>query len=895
MVKPPKLLLIGWDAADWATINPLLDAGELPYLQQLMDRGTHGPLSTLSPVLSPMLWATISTGQLADRHGIHGFTTVDPKTGLPRPYGSTDRTARALWNIASNRGLKSHVVNWFCSHPPEPVNGIAISDLVSAAVRTQKQHTLPPHCVHPKSYAKHLEEWIFSASEIDSEFIRLFVPHLGEMDQAKTTRLTELANVLAESITVHNATTWIAENEEWDVLACYYPLIDHVGHAFMPFHPPQQDFVGDFEYRMYNDVVNSAYRFSDLMLGRLMALAGPEANIVLVSDHGFYNDHRRVKPSDSNRLILDRDHSQFGIFVASGPAFKAGSNPIGANLLDIAPTILNALNLPAGRDMPGRSLLEVMNMPSPIPPIDSWEQEPGNFFECERDQTLDSNESKALLDNFVQMGYVDPAAAKGGPHAQSLIDVNNYNLARVYASSDRHDQALDLLIDIVERNPLRLDMALSATESYLALGLLDESRELLQMMGAIFSNSPRVLFFQGLIEMYDKRYAEALECFTKLEEMKSADPVLFVYAGQCALQLKDLEKAATFFELARVKMAENPAGVLGLAEIQFRMGQYSEATLLAFTALNMQCANVAAHLMLGKALAHQGKPDEAIIALEQVLAMKPMHYTAHRYLKRLYQKQGNAGKAQLHESVIENAQFWRQEQKHKRQDLRNKFKAMRKELESELDEPTEAPTAESTRLLAKHQRSKAQPRVIVSGMPRSGTSLVMQMLDAAGLELLTDAERPADQDNPKGYLEYKPITQLATRSELLDQMDGKAVKVISGLLVHLKFEVPAKVIYIKRDTQEIADSQNKMVIRLTGKAPKVDRERYLQILNKHANWSLNFLKETPTLEPLFIEYRELIETPAEILKQIAAFLELSNEQLDAMRACIDPSLYRNRH
>jgi hypothetical protein len=93
MVKPPKLLLIGWDAADWATINPLLEAGELPHLQQLMDGGAHGPLSTLSPVLSPMLWATIGTGQLADRHGIHGFTTVDSKTGLPRPYGSTDRTA----------------------------------------------------------------------------------------------------------------------------------------------------------------------------------------------------------------------------------------------------------------------------------------------------------------------------------------------------------------------------------------------------------------------------------------------------------------------------------------------------------------------------------------------------------------------------------------------------------------------------------------------------------------------------------------------------------------------------------------------------------------------------------------------------------------------------------
>src|SRR6185369_18045311 len=96
-----RVAVIGWDAADWRLIHPLLDRGLMPNLQRLIERGVMGNLCTLSPSISPILWTSIATGKTADRHGIAGFLEPDPVTGGVRPAASTSRRAKALWNIAS--------------------------------------------------------------------------------------------------------------------------------------------------------------------------------------------------------------------------------------------------------------------------------------------------------------------------------------------------------------------------------------------------------------------------------------------------------------------------------------------------------------------------------------------------------------------------------------------------------------------------------------------------------------------------------------------------------------------------------------------------------------------------------------------------------------------------
>ena len=109
-----KVLLIGWDAADWKIANPLLDAGLMPTLDGMISEGVMGNIATLQPILSPMLWNSIATGKRPHKHGIHGFMEPDPHSGGIRPVSSTSRKVKALWNILTQRGYKTHVLGMVC-------------------------------------------------------------------------------------------------------------------------------------------------------------------------------------------------------------------------------------------------------------------------------------------------------------------------------------------------------------------------------------------------------------------------------------------------------------------------------------------------------------------------------------------------------------------------------------------------------------------------------------------------------------------------------------------------------------------------------------------------------------------------------------------------------------
>src|SRR5271170_7916628 len=126
-----RVLLLGWDAADWKIIHPLVEAGKMPVLARLLEYGISGQILTLQPALSPILWNSIATGKRADKHGILGFMEPSPDGQGVRHVSSTSRRAKALWNILSQQGLRSHIVNWFASHPAEPIDGIVFSNLLT--------------------------------------------------------------------------------------------------------------------------------------------------------------------------------------------------------------------------------------------------------------------------------------------------------------------------------------------------------------------------------------------------------------------------------------------------------------------------------------------------------------------------------------------------------------------------------------------------------------------------------------------------------------------------------------------------------------------------------------------------------------------------------------------
>ena len=283
-----RVALIGWDAADWKIIHPLLDAGLMPNLRRMVERGAMGNIATLDPPMSPLLWTSIATGKTADLHGIHGFAEPDPVTGGIRPVTSTSRKVKALWNILNQSGLRSLVVNWFASHPAEPIDGVIVSNAFAVTAGA----SLPAGTIHPPSLAAELAELRVEPRDLTGDDLLPFIPALNMIDQKTDHRPAMLAKILAENISVQNAATWLMEREPWDFAAVFFDLPDHAGHAFMRYHAPRMDNVTESDFEAYRHVVNGAYCFQDAMLGRMVALAGPDTVFMLVSDHGFHSDHR---------------------------------------------------------------------------------------------------------------------------------------------------------------------------------------------------------------------------------------------------------------------------------------------------------------------------------------------------------------------------------------------------------------------------------------------------------------------------------------------------------------------------------------------------------------------------------------------------------------------------
>ena len=290
----PRVLLIGWDAADWKVIRPLLAAGQMPNVARLMKAGVHGNIATLYPALSPMLWTSIATGKRPFKHGIHGFSEPLPDGSGVRPVSILSRKTKAMWNILNQNGHKSIVVGWWPSHPAEPLNGVMVSNHFSHPIGAPRENpALPAGTVHPESLSASLGELRVTPMELTGEFIRTFVPDYEKVDQTKDKRLHMLGKMIAETMSVHNAATELLGTQDWDFAGIYYTGIDHFGHGFMSYHPPKLEATSASDFELFQHVIANAYRYHDAMLGTLLESTDENTTVILMSDHGFHPDHLR--------------------------------------------------------------------------------------------------------------------------------------------------------------------------------------------------------------------------------------------------------------------------------------------------------------------------------------------------------------------------------------------------------------------------------------------------------------------------------------------------------------------------------------------------------------------------------------------------------------------------
>lgn len=188
----------------------------------------------------------------------------------------------------------------------------------------------------------------------------------------------------------------------------------------------------------------------------------------------------------------------------------------------------------------------------------------------------------------------------------------------------------------------------------------------------------------------------------------------------------------------------------------------------------------------------------------------------------------------------------------------------------------------------------SQSVIIVSGLPRSGTSMMMKTLAAGGLLPVTDNLRTADESNPKGYYEFERVKKLKDGDyEWLEGAQGKVVKVISALLEFLPANYRYKIIFMQRNIDEVLASQREMLIRRGEATDKVSDEKMAELYHKHLNKIQAWLSEQKNMQVLYISYNGILADPQNELKRVNAFLN-NSLNLPEMLTVVDRNLYRQR-
>lgn len=662
----PKLLIIGWDAADWKIIDALLAQGGMPNLKRLIEAGVRGDLTSLDPKLSPLLWTSIATGKTADKHGILNFIEPDPAGAGLRVSCSTTRRVKAVWNILTQSGLRTNVVSWYATHPAEPIRGAVVSNLFQEGAPPAGQGAWPliPASVHPPSLSESIAQLRLHPAELTGEEMLALIPNLRRINPADP-RLRLAARLVAQCASVHNAATaLLSPGEPWDCTMVFYETIDVVGHHFMQYYSPRMAHVSPQDFEDFRHVVPGVYQLQDAMLGRLLELAGPQATVILLSDHGFHSDHLRPRVQaafDDPHAAMDATwHRPLGVLVMSGPGIKAAQTIHGAGLLDITPTALTLLGLPVGADMDGRVLVEALDRPAPVERVFSWDTLEGEAGLHPADLRVDPFEARDAMAQLADLGYIarpdgagEPGPGSGEAQLAMCDRETRFNLGVVYMTTSRQSQAIPVFERLHREHPANPRFAFNLVHCLYTVGRHQEALAVADTLVAAHPDIPDAQMLRGatLFARGDVRAAaEALEHAVRQAPDR---PDLLCSMADAYTHLKRWDDAERTLDRAASLDPHDPIVHHKRALLALAQEQFAPAAEHALTAVELRHFFPEAHYTLGVALTWMKNYDYAIQSFKVALSMQPGMVDAHRYIASIYRHKDDRRSARPHRDAAE--------------------------------------------------------------------------------------------------------------------------------------------------------------------------------------------------------------------------------------------------
>ncbi len=591
--KRARVVLVGWDGADWKFLDPLLAAGRLPNLAALIAKGRTWDLATYQPMASPLIWTTIATGRTPVDHGVTDFQELDPKSGTRLPISGRSRRVPAIWNLASAKGLVVGVVGWWATWPAEKVNGFLVSDRAAPVLFDPESLARSPAVAWPEGLGEGVRlVGRREGSPAYEDVAKVLKVSRSEFDAAVAAKkdladpITGYRKILGVTRTIAKIGLELYDRSDLDLFMIYFQGTDEIGHVLGRYEPPKFPAVSEQDFAKFKDGVAAIYVEADRILGEVLKRAEKSgATVILASDHGFR--HGGDRPAFVSGTQFDTAflwHEPPGILAAAGPGVLPSPKRGKASVFDLAPTLCRLLGLPADPAFEGKMIAGFAGKP-PAPAV-SW----AKAAPVERlVPVTDAAEEKKTADEFtkklISLGYLTgaeasavdarPANRAGTETAGSFQNVGTFLRDR-----GRPAEAIPYYRKALEVNPKSATAWVNLSTALHQTGKLDESDDALVAALVNGYNDPEATVYRRVKLYMEGPKGGRPQLVSFLKKVIAAfpqDPNYRASLGKAYFESGDCASARPIFEELAARPAPEPDNLNLLALTSWCLGDLAKA------------------------------------------------------------------------------------------------------------------------------------------------------------------------------------------------------------------------------------------------------------------------------------------------------------------------------